>query len=100
MTQPEPTAQAQNIIEKLKRDGFYKGFTLIDIKSVVGAGYPKAAAKTFVEHWAKRGVKSEGIGWRYIGTKTEGPTLLVAYKGAMSPNAAFQICKYIFGEKR
>lgn len=99
MTRVEPTPPAQLIIEKLKKDGLYKGFTLIDIKSVLGSGYPKAAAKTFIERWAKRGVKSEGIGWRYLGTRSEGPSLLVAYKGSMSPNASFQICKYVFGNK-
>jgi len=97
MTRVAPTAAAQSVIEKLKQDGFYKGFTLIDIKSVMNCGNPRTAARAFASTWAKRGVKTEGIGWRWLGTPSEGPTLLVAYKGAMSPDAAFQMCKYVFG---
>lgn len=99
MTRVEPTARARVMIEKLKQDGLYRGFTLIDITSVVNAGNPRAAARAFVEKWAKRGIKSEGIGWRYLGTRTEKPSLLAAYRGALSPNAAFQLCKYEFGGK-
>jgi hypothetical protein len=100
MVQVGPTVAAQAMIERLKQDGLYKGFTLIDIKPILGLTYPKAATKTFVGFWAKRRVKSESIGWRWLGTHSEDPSLLVAYKGAMSPGAAFQLCSYVFGGRR
>lgn len=99
MGRAEPTGEALLIIDKLKQDGFYKGFTLIDIKSVVLSKSPRAAARSFAEKWAAKGIKTERIGWRWLGVPQESPSLIVAYRGALSPRAAFQMCKYVFGGK-
>lgn len=95
-----PTEAASRMIEKLIRDGLYKGFNLIDIRNVSELAQPRAAIRKFAQRWAKSHISVESIGWRWLGTPGEKPTLLVAYTGRISQPASFQMCKYVFGGKR
>ena len=95
----EPTEIASQIVEKLKAEGLYKGFTLFDVRDVSQLVKPKISAKKFLERWKAQGARAENIGWHWFGLLREDPSLMVAYKGKIFDKTALKICNYIFEGK-
>jgi len=93
---PQFTEIAIEIVNKLKAEGLYKGFTLYDIRDLSLLAKPKISAKKFTAKWVKTGLRIENIGWRWFGLLREEPSLLVAYRGKIGEKAALKICEYIF----
>jgi hypothetical protein len=95
----EPTEIALQIIDKLKAEGLYKGFTLFDIRDVSQLVKPKISAKKFLERWKSQGIRAENIGWHWFGLLREDPSLMVSYKGRINDKTALKICNYMFEGK-
>jgi len=94
-----PTEAAVKMITRLINDGLYRGFNLVDIRDVSDLSQPRASIRKFIEKWSGGHITVASIGWRWLGTPGEKPTLLVAYTGRLPDASAFQLCKYVFGGK-